>query len=336
MKIFYALFKARNKEYIRDRATLAWNLGFPLLVIFGFALGFSGTSRELYKVGVMGAGQNGNPAQVAFLETRFVKFIPVPELSAALEKVRRHQYDMVLDLNGEARYWINDSNPKGYFLERVLWGSEGGSRYGKEVLSGREIRYIDWLLPGLLGMNMMFSCLFGVGYVIVRYRKGGILRRFKVTPISAFHFIAAQVGSRLMLVLVMTAMLFLGTDLVLDFFFLGSLVDLAVVFLLGAICMISLGLLIATRTQSLELAGGLMNLGAMPMMFLSEVWFSLEGGNPWLINLSKAFPLTHLVKAARGIMVDGAGLADVFPQIAVLIAMTLVFMTIGAALFRWE
>jgi len=334
MKIFFALFKARNREYLRDRGTLAWNFAFPLLVIFGFALGFSGAGRQIYKVGVVQS--TGVAGEMAFLKTDYVQFIPVTDIKQALEKVRHHQFDMVLDLNGPKRYWVNETNPKGYVLERILWGSEGGVRYGKEVLTGREIRYIDWLLPGLLGMNMMFSCLFGVGYVIVRYRKGGILRRFKVTPIHAGQFITAQVASRWVLVLATTSILFVGTDLILDFVVYGSLLNLAFVFALGTLCMISLGLLIASRTKNEELAGGLLNLGTIPMMFLSEVWFSLEGSNPWLVKLAQILPLTHIVHAAREVMVEGAGLWDVMPDLVVLGAMTLVFTAMGAWLFRWE
>ena len=336
MQKFLALLRVRNKEFLRDRSTLAWNFAFPFLVIFGLATIFSGNGRDLYKVGVVGPGPSGNAAAREFLKTDFVDFISVTDLAGALEKVRRHQYDMVLDVQGSPRYWINRSNPKGYFLERVLWGSGAKPKFEKQVLEGREIRYVDWLLPGVLAMNMMFSCLFGVGYVIVRYRKAGILRRLKAAPITALQFLSAQVVSRLMLVMFVTAVLYFGSDLILDFFLLGSLFSLFFIFTLGAVCLISLGLLVAARTSSQELAGGLLNLLTWPMMFLSGVWFSLEGSDPWLIWLARIFPLTHLIDAARSIMVDGAGLADLWPQIAILSLMTVVFMAIGSALFRWE
>lgn len=336
MKIFFALLIARNKEFLRDRATLAWNFAFPFMVIFGLALVFSGSERDLYKVGVVGPRDAVPPSIQVFLDTSFIRFIPAEDLKPVLEKVRRHRLDMALDLRGEPRFWINESNPNGYFLERVLGGSGGTSPYRKEVLEGREIRYIDWLLPGVLAMNMMFSCLFGVGYVIVRYRKGGILRRLKATPVTAFHFLSAQVVSRLGLVMFVTVVLFVGTDLILDFYIVGSLLNLFLVFALGAVCLISLGLVISARTQSQELAGGLLNMATWPMMFLSGVWFSLEGSNPWLIHLAQIFPLTHVIDAARAIMVDGAGLADITPQIGLLAGMSLAFLTLGSWLFRWE
>ena len=141
---------------------------------------------------------------------------------------------------------------------------------------------------------------------------------------------------RLLLVMVITAVLFFGSDLVLDFYVLGSRLSLFLVFALGAFCLIALGLVVASRTHSQELAGGLLNLAIWPMMFLSEVWFSLEGSNPWLVRFAQIFPLTHLITASRRIMVDGAGLFDVWPQIAVLTGMSLAFLALGATLFRWE
>jgi ABC-type multidrug transport system permease subunit len=349
MRAFYALFLARNREFLRDRGTMAWNFLFPFLVIVALALVFTGSGRELYKVGLVGpAGARGGirdgirdsaaapPALRAFLATRWVLFVPEDDLRAAQDKVRHHQYDMVLELVGSPRYWVNASNPKGYFLERVLWGAGAPNGFDRQVLEGREIRYVDWLLPGVLAMNIMFSCLWGVGYVIVRYRKGGILRRLKASPLTAFQFISAQIASRLILVLFVTSVLFFGMDLVLDFYRLGSLFDLFLVFMLGAVCLIALGILISSRTHSQELAGGLLNLATWPMMLLSGVWFSLEGAHPWLVALAQALPLTHLINAARRIMVDGATLAGVWPELAVVTGMTAVFLAIGSSLFRWE
>lgn len=342
MQAFYALFVARNREFLRDRGTLAWNFLFPFLVVFALSLIFSGESRVAYKVAVMGGGPNGsyskqlNPQVRAFLQTQYVQFIPADDVAQVSDKVRRHQFDMALDVSGDTRYWINPSNPKGYFLERVLWGSNNYNALQRGELEGQEIRYVDWLIPGILGMNVMFSCLWGVGYVMVRYRKAHILRRLKASPISAFQFISAQIASRLLLVMFVTIVLFVGMDLFLDFFHLGSLVNVFLLFALGSTCHISLGILIASRTKSQELAGGMLNLATWPMMFLSGVWFSLEGNSDWLIFLARIFPLTHMVDASRKILLDGASLSMVWPEIAVLSVMTAVFLLVGSLLFRWE
>jgi len=335
MKKFWTLLDARNKEFYRDTGSLAWNFLFPIIVVFGFAFAFSGGNQDMFKVGV-----HGVTGADQFRQTKYIQYVPVDDVEASVGKVRRHQLDMLLDLGDlgrPARYWVNSSSPKGYLLERILWGAEADrARFAKQVVEGQEIRYVDWLISGMLAMNMMFSALFGVGYTIVRYRKNGVLKRLKATPLRAFEFLSAQVASRLLLLLVVTTMVYVGCNLFLHFQMAGSYFDLFVVMTLGAMCLISLGLLIAARISSEELAGGVLNLISWPMMFLSGVWFSLEGAHPWVRKAAQIFPLTHVIDGAREIMTEGAGLVQVAPHLIVLAAMTALFMALGSALFKWE
>ncbi len=331
---FWAVFVCRNREFLRDRSALTWNFLFPLSLIAGFAFAFSGPGLNLYKVGVLGDARAwaGSP----FFETRYIQFIPMPDQPVALVKIERHQLDMLIDPVGR-RYWINDEAPKGYVLERVLRGTDAtAAPFSKQTVRGRPIRYVDWLMPGVLAMNMMFSCLFGVGYVIVRYRKNGVLKRLKATPLTPIEFLTAQVMSRLWLILATTVLVFVGTNQFIGFPMHGSYVDLFLVCLIGAISLISLGLTVAARTTSEELAAGLLNALSWPMTFLSGVWFSLEGVHPILQYCAQWVPLTHIIDAARAIMLDGAGLAEVSGHLLALTAMSLGLMAIGAWLFRWE
>ncbi len=344
---FLAVLKARNREFIRDRAALGWNIVFPIFIVAGFAFAFSGKPMDLYKVGVYAADPEQKLAEVektqAFFRTDYIRFIPVSELPPALTKVERHQLDMLFDLD-QRHYWINRDSPKGYMLERILHGADTLSDtannatdgFQRQTVNGREIRYVDWLIPGVLAMNMMFSALFGVGYVIVRYRKSGVLRRLQATPVTAFEFLTAQVVSRLWLILAITSGVYAGANLFIDFSMFGSYALLLLVFTLGAISLISLGLLVAARIASEELAGGILNLLSWPMMFLSGVWFSLEGTHPLIQQLALLFPLTHIIDASRAIMIDGAGLAGIGTQLLVLTLMSTGFLLLGAALFRWK
>lgn len=330
MQRFLAVFRARNREFLRDHASLTWNLLFPVLIVTGFAFAFSGETPALYKVGV----HHQIHDDLVFFKTAYIQFIPIETLEAAITKVERHQLDMVVDPVLQ-RYWINTNSPRGYILERVLQGSDAAN-FRKNTVTGEEVRYVDWLVPGLLAMNMMFSALYGVGYVIVRYRKNGVLKRLKATPLTAFEFLAAQVTSRLWLTLMATILVFVGTDFFIDFRMFGSYLDLFVVFVLGAISLISLGMIVAARTASEELAEGLVNLISWPMVFLSGVWFSLEGIHPFLQKLAFIFPLTHLIESARAIMIDGVGLQGIASHLIILLIMSGVFLSIGAYTFRWE
>lgn len=329
-----AIFMARNMEFIRDRSALGWNFLFPVLIVAGFAFAFSGKPLDIYKVGMF--GKLTAQEQQGFFATKYIDFIPVTDLARSITRVERHQLDMLID-PGLKKFWVNETSPKGYILERVLRSSEqDNSLFNKAIVSGREVRYVDWVVPGVLAMNMMFSALFGIGFVIVRYRKNGVLKRLKATPLTSFEFLFAQVVSRLWLIMLVAVMVYVGTDIFIDFTMHGAYFDLFVIFLLGTISVISLSLLVAARVRSEELAGGMLNLISWPMMFLSGVWFSTEGIHPVLQKFALLFPLTHILDGARAIMIDGSSLFQIGPQIITLLVMSGVFLLIGALSFRWE
>jgi len=332
-KRFLALLLARNKEFLRDRSSLSWNILMPVLIVAGFAFAFSNNTVEFYKVGISHSEQTSTVIE-QFKQTHYIQFIDVDDLQRAKVKVQRHQLDMLIDPATHS-YWINDDSPTGYLVEKILLGITGETLH-KQTVSGRQIRYVDWVIPGVLAMNMMFSSLFGVGYVIVRYRKNGMLRRLKATPVTAFEYLSAQVVSRLLLIMTILIFIFYGTNYFIGYAMYGSHVSLFLVFAAGTISMISLSLVISARVASEETAGGLLNLVSWPMMFLSGVWFSLEGTNPMVQKLAEIFPLTHVTAAARAIMIDGAGLLDVSYHLIVLGVQTVLFLVIGATMFKWE
>lgn len=333
-KRLLAMVIARSIEFLRDKSAMSWNLLVPALMVISIAYVFSGPGQPLFKVAVIAdapISANLHP----FLGTPHIQFYKETDLDGTLAKVQRHRVDMLVDLRtAPGRYWVNEQSPKGVTLEKVLAGS-GGATLQRGTASGADIRYVDWLVPGVLGMNMMFSCLFGIGYVIVRYRKSGYLKRLNATPLRAIEFITAQLVSRLVLILLITVVVFVGTNSFLHYRMEGSYLDLFLVTLAGQISMIALGLLVAARVTSEELAGGLLNLVSWPMMMLSGVFFSLEGSPKILQWVSQAFPLTHMLSAARAVMLDGATLTMIAPDLLLLCAMSVVFLGLGAIGFRW-
>ncbi|HEX5340094.1 MAG TPA: ABC transporter permease [Gammaproteobacteria bacterium] len=337
MRRFFAVLRARNLEFVRDRSALGWNILLPALIVLGMWFIFSGGQKPLFKVAVLNGTAPLAQLDNAFLKTRYVDFYTVSNQAQSESKVAHNQIDMLLDLRSASasRYWVNESSPKGYILEKILIG-ETDAHYVRGTANGRAIGYVDWLIPGVLGMNMMFSCLFGVGYVIVRYRKNGFLKRLYATPLKALEFIAAQVVSRLLLIMAITIAVYLGTYWLLGFYMSGSYAALLLVATLGAASMISLGLLVAARVSSEEFAGGLLNLLNWPMMFLSGVWFSLDGAPKWIQHLADIFPLTQMLEGARSVMLDGGGILDIWPQLLTLAAMSVLFLALGAAGFKWK
>jgi ABC-type multidrug transport system permease subunit len=373
-KQFAAMFKARTMEFVRDRGTLLWNVAMPIFLVFGFAFATNGPDK-LFKVGVMapagvkpaaalaqsGLGQLSQDEQVSLVRYDPAK-IPLP---AALKKLSQHQLEMLVDPSTH-RYWVNPESSKSRLLLRIyslpqtvaaqgltpiagnaaLAGNSGDaanaanasplSGYTQGLSGGKAVRYVDWLVPGAIGMNMLFSCLFGVGFVIVRYRKNGVLKRFKATPVSALNFVLAQGASRFVIVLITAVIVYAGTNIFLHFTMNGSYLLLVLVTALAIISMISLGLVFASRFKSEELANGLMNLATFPMLLLSGVFFSLEGAPEFLRGISWALPLTHFTDAAREIMLDGAGILTVAPHLLFLGGVSVIFLLIAARLFKWE
>jgi ABC-2 type transport system permease protein len=332
MRRLFVVWHARNLEFVRDRATLIFTLLLPLSLVVGMGFVFGGPARPLFKVGVIAPriDKQSHP----FLQERYVDFVPIESSQAGVPKITHQQIDLLVDLHDAPRYWVNTDSPKGYIIERLLLAAAPNAQ--RQPVTGAAVRYVDWLFPGILGMNMMFSCLFGVGYVVLRYRKSGFLKRLHATPLTAFEFLTAQVLSRLCLILIVTGTLYLGIGSVIHFHPVGNILLVALLAVVGALSMIALGLIIAAGISSEELVGGLLNLLTWPMMLVSGIWFSLEGSPRWVQWVAHIFPLTHLLEAARAVMLDGAGIVQIAPNLLYLAATALLFLVLGAWSFRWR
>jgi ABC-2 type transport system permease protein len=333
MRRLFAVWHARNLEFVRDRGTLIFTLLLPILLVLGMSFVFGGPERPLFKVGVLGTriDKEAHP----FLKERYVDFVPIATVRDGLPKITHQQIDLLVDLGATpARYWVNTDSPKGYIVEKLLLAAVPLAQ--RQPVTGAALRYVDWLFPGILGMNMMFSCLFGVGYVVLRYRKSGFLKRLNATPLTAFEFLTAQVLSRLCLILLVTTILYGGIGTIIHFHSVGQTWLLIPIAVLGCLSMIALGLTLAAGISSEELVGGLLNLLTWPMMLLSGIWFSLEGSPHWVQWTAHIFPLTHLLDASRAVMLDGAGLAQIAPHLLYLGITAFVFLAFGAWSFRWR
>ncbi len=340
----FAILIARNREFYRDRASLAWNLVMPILMVLAFALLFQ-NERPLLKIGVLTAegGMEGVVAPLRELHSLTLVPIAPQDRPLAIRKLERHQLDLLLEPGSPPRYWLNTESNRSQLAEYLLLGigsmcsaPESTCIPQRQTLEGRPLRYVDWVLPGVLAMNILFSSLWGVGWVIVRYRKNQVLRRLKATPLNPAEFLVAQVLSRLLVVLVVNAVVYVIADALLDVPRQGSYWVLLLVYMAGSLCLISLGLLVATRLHNEELADGLLNLISWPMLLFSGVWFSLEGANPLVHWFARLLPMTYLVDTARAVMLDGAGLAEIGWPLLILLTFAVVFLTLAARLFRWE
>lgn len=339
------MFMARNYEFFRDRAAFGWNFAFPFFIIIGFSFMFQGKHYQSFTVGVFPA----DTEDAMFVDTtiphsfqieKHLIFTPVKNKNLGEDLLRRHKIDLLVDKNSPTNsYWINDSSPNGYLAEKIFLVSflpEKKQIAERKLITGEEIRYIDWFFPGLLGMNMMFSALWGVGYVVVRYRKNGALKRLKATPLTALEYLSAQTLSRIFLLMFTMFVVWHGADFIFNFYVQGSIFLIFFLFFLGGLSLCSLGLILAARGTSEEFTSGVLNFITWPMMFLSEVWFSLEAAPDWLKNLSQALPLTHMLQAIRSVMNEGATFTEVQSECIFLLAFTAIALIVAARMFSWN
>jgi ABC-2 type transport system permease protein len=323
----FSIFTLRNKEFYRDKGAMGWTFIFPFLVIIGFGYMFQLGDTAQYKMGVI-EGDN-------IPKSRHLSPIRYSDFETAKKKLEHHQLDIIYYKN---TYWIHKTSPTGKLAEDLLNYSllkNHSTPIKRHTVEGNEIKYIDWLFPGLITLNVMWMALWGVGWVIVRQRKMGILKRFKASPLKPFEYLSAQMLSRLLILAVTGIILFAGGHLIYPFHTSGSYVELFLFYLLGCLSLSSMGLLVAARISSDEFANGLINLFSYPMMFLSEIWFSLEGSPEWVKAAAKLMPLWHMTNGLREIMTEGATLISLAPSLIYLTAVTLVCLAIGSFFFKW-
>jgi ABC transporter DrrB family efflux protein len=197
-------------------------------------------------------------------------------------------------------------------------------------------RYIDFLIPGLLGMNIMSGGMWGIGFVTVDMRSRKLLKRLIATPMRRGHFLGSMMATRMLFVLIeMVLLLFFGW-LVFDMVVQGPIASIALLSLIGAFSFAGLGLLVASRAKKTETVSGLMNLVMMPMFVFSGIFFSSDRFPDAIQPVVKALPLTALNDALRAVILEGAGLTSQLARIATLLVWGVVTFVLALRFFRWN
>ena len=329
------------RGFYREPEAIFWVFGFPIVLAFALGIAFKNRGPGELRVGVQrGAGDSvaarvldaapgltaavlDSAAARAQLRTGRIALLVVPGVPLT------YRYDSTRTESRLARLEVDDA------LQR----SNGRAdpvvvREDRVVELGS--RYIDFLIPGLLGMNLMGSGLWGVGFSVVQARTKGLLKRFLATPMRKSEYLLSYVLSRLVfLVLEVGALIGFGWW-VFHVGVHGTLAGLAAVVLLGAFSFSGLGLLVASRAKTVEAVSGLMNLVMLPMWILSGTFFSYARFPDAMQPFVKALPLTALNDALRAVMIDGASLTRVGPAIAIVCAWGLTSFVVAVRIFRWR
>jgi ABC-type multidrug transport system permease subunit len=340
------LTKARLREFFREPGMIFWVFGFPIVMAVGLGLAFRSQPPEKPAVAVLapeGSTQAAEAAVRALLGSEAIAAVRLPE-DEALRGLARTKYALLVDLRGPAPVYRYDAVSSSARLARALTDAELQRAAGRQdALAPKDepqtlpgTRYIDFLLPGLIGLNIMGSSVWGVGYSLVVARKRKLLRRFAVTAMRRSHYLLSYFISRLVFlglelgVLVAFGALAFGTTIQ------GSVLGLLLAALVGAAAFAGLGLLIGARVDNTEVATGWMNFIQLPMWVLSGAYFTNERFPEWMQPVIRALPLTALVDALRLIYNEGASLARILPELAILLAWALFGFVVSARTFRWQ
>jgi ABC-2 type transport system permease protein len=342
------LYLARLREFYREPEVLFWVYGFPILM--SLALGFAFRNKPIEHITVLvqevpGAETNTESVFNALKADERYKVSREDEATCRL-RLRTGKTDLVVvpaSASDKGCEFVYDpTRPEGVLARGKVDDTLQRAAGRKDVMptNDQEVtepggRYIDFLIPGLIGMSLMGGGLWGVGFATVDLRIRKVLKRFLATPMRKTDFLAAMMLSRLSVMIPEVLVLLIFAWLVFGVVVQGSLLAIGVLLLLGSLTFAGIGLLVACRAQTLETVSGLMNLVMLPMWVLSGIFFSPERFPEAAQPFIRVLPLTPLIDALRNVSLEGATLASQWVQIVTLLAWASVSFVLALRWFRW-
>jgi ABC-2 type transport system permease protein len=339
------LLMARMLELQREPEVVFWVFVFPLLLATGLGIAFRNKPGDASSVAIV-AGAGAQEAEALLQRSpRHEAFkIDVKEGDAARKDFRLGKYDLVIEPDGAGgvRYHYDPARPESVLARSEVDDALQTAAGRKDVVATSVVtssepgsRYIDFLIPGLLGMNLMNSGMWGIGFALVDMRQRKLLKRFVGTPMRRGDFLLALLSSRLVLMIIEIGLLLTLGVIVFHMKVLGSIFAILLLGSLGAICFGGIGLLTASRAQKIESVSGLMNLVMMPMWIFSGVFFSYERFPAVLQPLIKALPLTALNDALRASILEGTPLIHQWPRLLMMAVWGGISFVLALKWFRW-
>lgn len=334
----------RYREFFREPEAVFWVFVFPVLLTAGLGIAFRNQAPERTRVAVVERREASDSLAAALTGSEDLLAEEMPEATAA-QALRTGKVAIVVApaTGGGVEYRFDDERPESrtarLLVDDALQRAAG--RRDRVPATDRQVRepgsrYVDFVVPGLLGMNLMGSGIWGLGFTIVDARRKRLLKRLIATPMSRTQFLASFVLSRLTLLVLEVGALLGFALVVFGVPMRGSIVSLLVICLLSALSFGALGLLLASRARTIEGVSGLMNLIMLPMWIFSGVFFSAARFPDAFQPLIQALPLTAVNDALRASMLEGAGWDRLGPELAIIATWLVVSFTLALRLFRWR
>ena len=334
----YQLTMVRFRLLLREPEAIFWIFIFPILLAVGLGIAFRNRPADVLQVGATTAQLTQSLAAD-------------PGLTAATmdEAAGTHALAtggillLVIQRPDGVAYKFDDTNPDARTARlladgaiQTAAGRRAAVKAENNLVHETGSRYIDFVVPGLLGMNLMGSAMWGLGFSIVEARQKKLLKRMVASPMPRWEYLASFLLSRLAM-LIVEVVVFLGfARMAFGVPFRGSLLELGVLCVLTSLAFSALGLLVASRAKTMEAASGLMNLVMLPMWILSGVFFSASRFPAAVQPLVRALPLTAAIDAMRGNMLQGMNLGQLFAPVAILLAWFVLPFAVSLRIFRWR
>jgi ABC-2 type transport system permease protein len=339
------LTATRVREFLREKEAVFWVFIFPVLMTFALGIAFRNTAPDKTFVAIEADATNPTVNELANVLAHS------PEISAsvlppeeAAKALRSGKVSVVIQpKNDSYEYRFDPTRPESrtarLIVDDVLQRAKGRGdvvRIGEERITEPGARYVDFLVPGLIGMNLMGSGLWGLGFTIVIARSRKILKRFAATPMRRSHYLLSFMLSRLVFLLLEVAAVVVFAWLAFGFTVRGSWLSVSLIALLGGFTFSGIGLLVAARPTTIEGVSGLMNFIMLPMWLLSGTFFSSERFPQIFQPFIRALPLTAVNSLLRAVMNEGASLWSNWVNVAILLAWLIVSFVVALKIFRWQ
>jgi ABC-type multidrug transport system permease subunit len=337
----WQLTTVKVKEFVREPEAVFWVVIFPVLLTLALGIAFRSQAPEVLPVGVHEGPEAATVREALAAEPGLRA--EILDAETAQEHLRSGKVALVAIPGDPVTYWYDPTREESR-LARLLVNDavqRASGRADPRPVATREMtemgsRYIDFLVPGLLGMNLMGTGMWGIGFSIVTARSRRLLKRLVATPMRRSHYLLGQMLGRLVFLTIEVTALLAFSRFVFGVPIRGSLPALGLITLLGAMAFAGFGLLVASRARTIEGVSGLMNLVMLPMWILSGIFFSTsrfpDVMQPWI----QALPLTAVNNALRAVMIDGATLASVAGELSLTAAWGVAAFLTAVFLFRWN
>ena len=335
----------RVREFLREREAVFWVFVFPVLMTFALGIAFRNTAPDKTFVAIEADATNSSVSELAKVLAQYPEIsssvLPPEEAARALRSGK--VAIVVKPANGSYSLRFDPTRPESRTARLIVDDALQRARGRTDVVTIQEervtetgARYVDFLVPGLIGMNLMGSGLWGLGFTIVIARSRKLLKRFAATPMRRSHYLLSFMLSRLVFLLLEVAAVVVFAWLVFGFTVRGSWLSVSLIVLLGGFTFSGVGLLVAARPTTIEGVSGLMNFIMLPMWLLSGTFFSSERFPQVFQPFIKALPLTALNTLLRAVMNEGAPLWTNWIHVAILLAWLLISFVVALKIFRWQ